>query len=102
MVGVDLRFEIPRLHLIYRYFIAKGKLRVYGVGLRSLGLSKYNVRHIGITTESIVEIVEGRHRWLNVLRNFNYDKLTLLNAVGVGEIPLLVRMQRNELWCEIM
>jgi len=82
LVGVDLRFEIPRLHLIYRYFIAKGKLRVYGVGLRSLGLSKYNVRHIGITTESIVEIVEGRHRWLNVLRNFNYDKLTLLWGRG--------------------
>lgn len=82
LVGVDLRFELPRLHLIYRHLIRRGLLRVYGVGVRSLGLAKSNVRQFGINSNTIIEVLEGRHQWLNVIRKLRYNDLVVLWGRG--------------------
>lgn len=108
-VGVDLRFEFPRLNLIYRHLVRRGAVRLYSVGLRSLGMAKNHVRQIGVTSETLIQLFEGRHQWLNSVRKFDPTSFTVFWGRGFRDwlgssasalLPCI--MGWASLWCADM
>jgi NADH-quinone oxidoreductase subunit G len=85
LVGVDLRFEIPRLNVIFRNFIKRNHLRAYYIGVRTLGLHKYNFKHISSSFSAVLAIVEGRHFVLNYIKKYQQQVGVTSNYLIFGQ-----------------
>ena len=72
LVNLDLRFEIPKLNLFLRQQQKAKVFKIFTVGVRCLGVSKFNFKNLGLSFSTLLRIVEGRH-WFNnlILKNKN-------------------------------
>lgn len=65
LVGLDLRFELPKLYLLLRSKINKYKnIFVYSFGVRLYYMFKFKVYHLACSLKDFVFLLQGRF-WLN-------------------------------------
>lgn len=55
---------------------------MFSVGLCSLGVPGNIISQFALTSDSLIEIFEGRHEWLNVVNQLEYDQLLVLWGRG--------------------
>ena len=82
LVNLDLRFEIPKLNLFLRQQYKNKTFKIFTVGVRLLGVSKFNFKNLSLSFSVFLRIVEGRH-WFNnlILKNKNMTYVCLGQAV---------------------
>lgn len=93
LVNLDLRFEIPKLNLFLRQQQKAKVFKIFTVGVRCLGVSRFNFKNLGLSFSTLLRVVEGRH-WFNnlILKNKNATYFCL----GQGAHKHLIRGNFSE------
>lgn len=82
LVGLDLRYEIPSLNLLFRNLVKYKKLKVFCIGSRGFSFNKNNFYFVDNNLKTFLKIMEGRH-WLNnlIVKEQSIEK----NFIFLGE-----------------
>lgn len=78
LVNLDLRFEIPKLNLFLRQQYKTKTFKIFTIGVRLLGVLKWNFKNLGLSYSVLLNVLEGRH-WFNnlILKNKNISYVFL-------------------------